>query len=464
MLNIIRRLRIRSAYNRGDYERARKYSRSLLNNSKNGLFAQDICIRSLYNEGDHHGVIEFSKKWGMSNHGCSKKSEHVLWLSNPSENSLPSDLIELQQSQPQPIQSIIWDGEDVCSNFLQEASRVWFKTPDFCVYWDVPEDYCLEKTHPALLQLIAEVLLPHEHSIRQQKVANRPKGTRLSLSFSAGTDSTACALLMPKDTVLGYHRRSFNSLLNHQNADFLLSKLNEDESRTVISIPSNHELLRTFWKKPVGFSSDFACATHLMLLADYYDLNGIAFGMPVDNTFLWKGRRFRDYPNLHSYEKWVKRFRRAGLDYLLPISSISEAGAMRICAASEYADFLNSCMRSESGCGHCWKCFHKNGPLGRPVNLQAREIVTYLSKRPFPTTTHALWALQQYGREDMLPDLQHLFEIDYSWWEGYYSPGFKLLPLPIRKHIQPQIERLLEPMPEPFVLETLNHFNEPEGP
>jgi hypothetical protein len=83
-----------------------------------------------------------------------------------------------------------------------------------------------------------------------------------------------------------------------------------------------------------------------------------------------------------------------------------------------------------------------------------------LAKRPFPTSTHAIWALQLYGREDMLPDLQHLFEMNYAWWEGYYPPGFSLLPLDLREHIRPQIERLLEPMPIPYALETLDHFDE----
>ena len=60
----------------------------------------------------------------------------------------------------------------------------------------------------------------------------------------------------------------------------------------------------------------------------------------------------------------------------------------------------------------------------------------------------------------MLPDLQHLFEMNYVWWEGYYPPGFLLLPPDLREHIRTQIEHLLEPMPIPYDLETLDHFDE----
>jgi len=459
---LLRKLRIRSAYNRGDYEVAKNRAQSLLNHQTEGGFAKDIVLRSLYNLGHHEEVIRFGELWSMNTAPCVKKSERILWLKHPQKAPLPSEILELRAQQPMPKQQIEWNGTDVRANFHQEGQRVWLKTPEFCVYWDVPEDFFLKNTHPALLHLIAEILLPHERSLRKQVTPKRPRGHRASLSFSAGTDSTAAALLMPKNTVLAYHRRSFQSLLDHRNADILLKKLKEDKERTVVSVSSNHELLRTFRNKPIGFSSDFACATHLMLLADYYDLSGIAFGMPVDNTYLWKGRRFRDYPNLPIYTKWVERFKRAGLDYLLPISSISEAGAMKICDLSEYASFVNSCMRGDGhgGCGRCWKCFHKNGPLGRSVDLDAKEIRAYLAKRPFPTSTHAIWALQGYGREDMLPDLQHLFEMNYVWWEGYYPPGFQLLPPDLREYIRPQIERLLEPMPIPYDLETLDLFDE----
>ena len=462
---LLRKLRIRSAYNRGDYEVAKKRAQSLIDHQSEGVFAKDIVLRSLYNLGHHEEVIRLGEMWAMTTAPCVKKSERILWVTRPEKAPLPSEILELRAQQPMPKKQMEWNVADLRANFHQEGSRVWFKTPEFCVYWDVPEDYRLEKTHTALLHLVAEILLPHEQTLRELVSPNRPRGHRPSLSFSAGTDSTAAALLMPKNTILAYHRRSFNSLLDHRNAETLINRLEKDAERTVVSIPSNHELLRTFRNKPVGFSSDFACATHLMLLADYYDLSGIAFGMPVDNTYLWKGRRFRDYPNLPIYTKWVERFQRAGLDYLLPISSISEAGAMKICAQSEYAPFVNSCMRSDGhgGCGRCWKCFHKNGPLGRHVDLDAKEIRAYLAKRPFPTSTHALWALQHYGREDMLPDLPHLFEMNYAWWEGYYPPGFVLLPQPLREHIQPQIEQLLEPMPIPYALETLDHFDEGSG-
>ena len=327
----------------------------------------------------------------------------------------------------------------------------------------MPEDFILSTTHASLLCLTAEILLrPWEPSTRAPFSETRVMGKRASLSFSAGTDSTAAALVMPDDTLLGYHHRSFDSMLDHRNAQRLIDHLNTSGAREVIQIESNHELIRTHHEKPVGFSSDFACAVHLILLADHMNLGAIGFGMPIDNSFLWKGRKFRQFQETEYYTYWTKRFSEAGLDLLLPISSISEAGALMVVKASPWLDHINSCMRGDGtqGCGRCWKCFHKNGPLGRPFDIKAHEIQTFLNKRPMPTATHALWALQTMGHEDELPDLAHLFEKDYSWWANIYSPGFDLLQDRWRPTIETNLRSMLPVMPEPFELPFVNHFSE----
>ena len=309
-------------------------------------------------------------------------------------------LQRLRDEQPKPKVPIQWSAEHMDANYSQEGSRVWFRYPEGYVFWDMPSDYELQSTHPALLCLTAEVLLsPWISSSKGPLPKGRTQGERASLSFSAGTDSTAAAAVMDDSTLLGYHRRSFNSMLDHRNAERLINHLNSTGEREVLSISSNHELIRTNHGKPVGFSTDFACASHLLLLADHFDLGAIGFGMPIDNTYLWKGRKFRKFEETQYYTYWTKRFAQAGLDLLFPIASISEAGALMIVKQTSWLEHLNSCMRGDgvNGCGRCWKCFHKNGPLGRPFDITSSEIQTFLNKRPMPTATHALWALQTWA-------------------------------------------------------------------
>ena len=77
-----------------------------------------------------------------------------------------------------------------------------------------------------------------------------------------------------------------------------------------------------------------------------------------------------------------------------------------------------------------------------------------------PTTTHVLWALQTMGLEEKTPYLSELLDKDYSWWVGYYPPALELLQTDYREYISNSINEVLEPMEEPYALETTNHYGE----
>ena len=464
---MLRRVMMRRAYNAGRWSAARHHARQLLNRPHEHLLARSVMVRSYWNEGQFEQVLACSSEWDDEISQTYRSLAEERLTPAPTEKRLAGGqqkrIERVRDQQPKPKAPLEWDEQSIPRNFAQEGQRVWFRYPEGYVYWDMPSDYVLDETHPALLCLAAEVLLyPWHPQTKAPFPSQRPLGKRCSLAFSAGTDSSAAALVMPEDTLLGYHRRSFASMLDHRNAERLITHLTQTCEREVIQIPSNHELIRTHHEKPVGFSSDFASAVHLMLLADHYDLGAIGFGMPIDNTYLWKGRKYRDFQETNYFISWTKRFAEAGLDLLFPIASISEAGALMIVKQSSWLEHLNSCMRGDGkqGCGRCWKCFHKNGPLGRPFDINAHEIQTYLKKRPMPTTTHALWALQTMGHEDQVPDLTHLFQRSYLWWAQVFPSGFNLLPGRWRSSIETAICSILPAMPEPYALCEVNHFDE----
>jgi hypothetical protein len=194
-----------------------------------------------------------------------------------------------------------------------------------------------------------------------------------------------------------------------------------------------------------------------------YDFGAIAFGMPLDNTYLWKGRKFRDFKEIEYYQYWSKRFELAGLDLVLPIAGVSEAGALMICKQSPLIDLLNSCLRGDgkNGCGNCWKCFHKNGPLGRHFDINAREIQTFLNRTPMPTAMHVLWAVNKMNLTNHLPlRLKPLLQQNFSWWEELYPPSIELIPIEWREHIWKKLTDFLELMQEPYALEHLNLYDE----
>ena len=462
---MIRRTLMRRAYNKGEWNTAKHHASKIINIPKEQELARSVLIRACWKQKDFSEVIHLNSLWGDAFQELSDKAEYSLQKQNSSDAKIhhPKTLT-IHNSQPVPNDSNIeWNEEDLTQNFIQEGSRLWMIHPYGWTHWDMPNDFMLSLTHPDLLRLTAEVLLyPWHKSTRYPLEGTRQLGTFPSLAFSAGTDSTAAALIMPENTILGYHRRNFKSLLDHRNAERLLDFMKNKKQKTVVDISSNHELLRTYHFKQIGFSSDFACATHLILLADHFDIGAIAFGMPLDNTWLKKGRRFREFPETHYFQYWTERFLKAGLDLLLPIAGISEAGAMEICQKANHLPHLNSCLRGDgvNGCGICWKCFLKNGPIGRPFDIKAKEVQIFLKRRPLPTATHVLWALQYLQLEIEVPELAEYLNQDISWWTSYYPPAKNILQKRWKHEIWNNICNYLSPMEQPYLIESIDYFED----
>ena len=462
---MLRRTIMRRAYNNGEWDKARQLAFRLESHPKEQQLARSIILRSYWNQNDIEKFVEFNQMWGNMFPELEQKAQFFLSKQTQERPSVYHPRIsKLHESQPSPDSIVLhWNPNALEKNFIQEGTRVWMIHPHGWVFWDMPEGYLLDSTHPDLLRLTCEILLsPWERSTKAEMEKSRPLGRHPSLAFSAGTDSTAAAIVMPEQTILGYHRRCFESLLDHRNADTMLAHMVQSKQKTVVDVSSNHEILRTYHHKQIGFSTDFASATALILLADHLDIGAIGFGTPLDNTWLAKGRKFRDFAATPYYEYWTQRFLDAGIELLFPIASFSEAGAMLICEKVGMLPFLNSCLRGNGseGCGKCWKCFHKNGPFGRQFDIKALEIQSFLQRRPLPTATHALWAIQKMNLQHELPDLEHLLKQDFSWWTGFYPPAFEILQARWRDEIQSKINELLAPMDMPYSIENINHFDE----
>ena len=247
-------------------------------------------------------------------------------------------------------------------------------------------------------------------------------------------------------------------MLSHTLPLATFEAIKQRTGREVLCIPSNHERIRTYHGKVNGFSDAHAAGVHLVLLADHLNLAGIAFGTPIDNTWLKRGSVYRDFSTDPYWTKSRAMFARAGLAYVLPVNHITEAGALEVCRQSELADVVNSCLRGvgKRWCGRCWKCFHKNGPLGREVDPTAPEITTFLNTKPLRTAQHALWALQVQQLEHLAPHLAPFLESDLSWWVDVYPPGLALIDEPWRTTVEQRSDAVLTRMTEPYPLESVH--------
>ena len=443
-ISAFKRWRVRRAYNNQRWSRARQLAKTELE-GPNHLFALDIIVRSMYNDSLWEPLLRFVEKYLITDQEIyARKARRKL-----------DEQREKDEGIPEPNEKNPWNVSDLLSNWSQEGRRLWLRHPWGWTHWDMPEGYSLKDTHPALLHLALEVLLgPWVPETKRWDVEQRSPGTNHSLSYSGGVDSTAAMLLLPDDTILAYHERNFTSMLNHSLPHSTFKAIEERTGRQVLCIPSNHEKIRTHHELQTGFSSANAACVHLILLADHLDLCSISFGTVIENTWLKKGLKFREFQDSHYWTYWPKQFNKAGLDYVLPINHISEAGALKVCAQSELADVVNSCLRGNGDrwCGTCWKCFHKNGPLGRDIDPTSKEISIFLDKKPLRTAQHALWALKVQSLEHLAPHLAEHIADDLSWWDKAYEPGLDLIEKSLRSVVKEKTDTYLEWMTKPYAL------------
>ena len=362
-----------------------------------------------------------------------------------------------------PPKAKIKGGSEVQPNksWRQEGTTLYLETPWSEIHFDMPEGWSLETTHPDLLKVAEFVLLhPWVDGILDDWKPTRESGSRPGLALSGGIDSTAAMLLMPDDTALVYNERDFESGIKHVNAYRLFNHLSKEHGREVIRIKSNHETIRTNHGKAVGFSTDYACAVQVILLGDFLDLDSFATGMPLENSYLYHGYRYRDFKRSWFWRLYGSLFESIGLPIFQPVAGCSEEITNRIVQENGLIDYAQSCLRSvEPGsvCGSCWKCFRKNSML--KSNWQTgTEIDIFLRKVPLKQAAATIYSFQRMaGRKGKIPKLlkqypqvEQFWNLDLSWMDKHFPPALELLPEKYRDSVKNNLAKYCESMDEPY--------------
>ena len=339
------------------------------------------------------------------------------------------------------------------TKWVQNGSLVTFDSPEGIIDFVVPHTFSLARTSRSLLWLVETVLLsPWHEKYSNDWIPIRRPGNKAGLSFSGGLDSTAALCLMPDDSTLFYMERNFESMIKHENAHFFTAELRK-EGRNVVIVPSNHEKIRTNHGKNPGFSTDYACMAHLILLADHYDLDAAATGMPLENTYFFHGSTLRDFAETRFWKHYSRIFAYIGLPLYQPVAGCSEILTSKIVDQSKYRRLSSSCLRSTAigeKCEVCWKCFRKNIFNNRPWKM-SNEISKFLTKRPLKQGIATLYALQVMKKSDnKIPkeatDLTPLLDHDLEFLNHYWAPYLDLIPSKYREYTKTKINTYSTPM------------------
>lgn len=417
------------------------------------------------NESSAQNASAYIRNIGLRSEIIVNQREHPFaYPSLDTINEIPEMVAKAQkpkQENSNEIPSVILEkksGYDPSKRWHFDSGRLWLNYNDLEIWFEMPKGWDFGNTHPDLFKVAEFVLLsPYEPKILEDWKPSRRPGMRPGLAFSAGVDSTAAMCLMPDRTLLFYHERSgIETIMNHENANRFINHLIEEEGRPVIRVKSNHEISRTIGGKRPGFTTDYACAVHVILLADHYDLDSLATGMPLENSFLFHGQKFRDFKETYFWKKHSELFESIGLPIYQPVMGCSELVNRQITDLFGYGELAQSCLRATAGknCGQCWKCFRKNTLIGKPFTM-SNEISTFLNKKPLKMAAATIYSIQKLDERGLAEDilieyehLQNLIDMDVSFLEGFYPPATELLPEKYKEITENLLAKCVKEMPD----------------
>ncbi len=291
-----------------------------------------------------------------------------------------------------------------------------------------------------------------------------PRDGRLGLCFSGGVDSTAAVILLPRETAVVFLERierpgQSSKSMYKKDAAVRATEVLRQCGRDALSVQTDMEYTRD----PVGFMNDGTMATPLMLLADWLRLDGIAYGLIFESSYLNKGFKFREYKQIDHWKRYGGDAAACDLPWHLITAGLSEVVTSRLVLESPFQQIAQSCIRGTFGqpCMDCWKCFRKSlleaALLGEPVPsalldkyFQMREAAKKLKEVPIKHENVMMYILQKYrGSNRHMLDLHRELGVeglDLDWMERWFTDSREVLSERYAQHGEAAITQLMEPM------------------
>ena len=101
---------------------------------------------------------------------------------------------------------------------------------------------------------------------------------------------------------------------------------------------------------------------HLILLADYSDLDAAGTGIPLENTYFFHGTKIRDFARSSFWKRYNQCL--ITLEFLYqPVAGCSEILTNNIVNQCGYTGYATSCLRSELGDKHATPVGNASGKI-----------------------------------------------------------------------------------------------------
>jgi len=349
------------------------------------------------------------------------------------------------------------------ATWAQRDNRVELKTRLGTFWAEMPDGWRLDDCHPAALA-VAEWLLFHNipalqeecislEALKQLPYRARPPHSKTILCYSAGADSTAALMLLPRETTIPvYCRRPYDSYRRSDGIPIKLATFAPiqrclDKVGGVVQVPSVLETMGPAAGLRHGFHDGYGYAVMACLLADHYGAGTVAFGSVMEQVFMGAGNNYTDIIKMAS-SRWQmcrQLFRVAGLDFALPTGGCSEVLTERTARSGPYGEVIVSCPTADASnrpCGTCFKCFRKLRIAGTSAPEPDKNVVAVLKKRPLKSATSVVYACQKAGWWKVA-SLAEYRDVDLGFLERYHGYAVDyLLSVELASHVHNRMAEL----------------------
>ncbi len=364
---------------------------------------------------------------------------------------------------------------------------------------ELPDGWDLDRTHPDVLALSGMILVhpwigrrvrfqsgissrfatatgldagPIDPSLEGRRV---PADGTPALAFSGGVDSTAALLVLPQNTNAVYLERQIPTDLGPGELVGRAAGLRRRRHRTDAALAAvdaiaaaGHRtaIVRTdleFVRYRVGFPVDIATAIPILVTADRYRADAVAFGTVMESAYRTGHARFSDYAAGTHFRLWGGMFSAVGLPFHQVTAGLSEVTTLQLVNSSAFAGVAQSCVRGGAGtpCGDCVKCFRK-ALVGTAVEgveptddeldrlFAISEARAALHKTPIHHENVYAFATHVYrGSHPLMTALRQRVRgdtLDVTWMRRWYPPAAALLPEHRREQAVAAIAAAVPPM------------------
>jgi hypothetical protein len=243
-----------------------------------------------------------------------------------------------------------------------------------------------------------------------------PASDKVMLSYSAGADSTAAAILYPAQPVL--IERTYAPA-------YMRRALGIAEKIGALVVRTDAEKARLRLGKTHGFNVGLGYASVLAPLAGVLGIGEITFGAVWDDVAFYYGDRLERADITGRTAKIRKLAAQGGLELSYPVAGISEVWTTHI-AATGLQPYSSCHGDGDQHCLACYKCLRKEGIQGRKLSDAAfKKLTPILNKRPLKMAASTIYGLQKAGY-----GISQFDAIDVSFCDRYSMEHYEAYATP----------------------------------